>query len=41
MGRHLLIKLVKYYPQAAYYPLRAKYTFQRQDPTDVLRDLLR
>lgn len=41
MGRHLLFKLVKVYPQAAYYPLRAKFTFQRHDPTDVLRELLR
>jgi hypothetical protein len=41
VGRHLLIKLVKAYPQAAYYPLRAKFTFQRHEPTDVLRELLR
>ena len=41
MGRHLLFKLVKVYPQAAYYPLRAKFTFQRHDPTEVLRELLK
>jgi hypothetical protein len=41
LGRHLLFKLVKVYPQAAYYPLRAKFTFPRPDPTDVLRELLR
>jgi hypothetical protein len=41
IGRHLLFKLVKVYPQAAYYPLRAKFTFPRPDPTEVLRELLR
>jgi hypothetical protein len=41
VGRHLLFKLVKVYPQAAYYPLRAKFTFPRPDPTDVLRELLK
>lgn len=43
IGRCLLSKLVEVYPQTAYYPLRARFTFQpRPDPTeDVLRDLLR
>jgi hypothetical protein len=41
IGAHLLGKLVKVYPQAAYYPLRAKFTFERNNPSDALRDLLR
>lgn len=39
----LLLKLVKVYPQAAYYPLRAKFThtLPRPDPADPLRELLK
>ena len=40
VARHLLFKLVKVYPQAAYYPLRAKFTFPRNGASEALRELL-
>lgn len=40
IGMHLLGKLVTVYPQAAYYPLRANFTFWQHAPVD-LRSLLR
>jgi hypothetical protein len=40
IGKHLLGKLVTVYPQAAYYPLRANFTFCTGAPA-ALRDLLK